>query len=119
LDGWKAGLAGEHLRQMGEGEQGAAEYPLAVPACELLAVSCEGDGEAAQFRCAVLDLGDGDGLADHEQAVYRVGGDRVHYPEVPVCEWALHDLEAVRDPVDALQDRGLIASDGQVRAKWS
>src|SRR5262245_36064939 len=39
----------------------------------------------------------------------RVGGDRVHHPEVPAPERTLHDLEAMRDPVDALQDRRLVA----------
>src|SRR5712691_6345627 len=78
-------------------------------ACLLLAISREGEGEAAELRRAALDVGYGNRPADHEQAVDRAGGDRVHDPELPVEEGALHELEPVRDPVDALEDRGLVA----------
>ena len=53
----------------------------------------------------------------YERAVQCACGDGVGEAEPPAGIWALHDLEPVRDPVDAPHDRLLVVGDGWRRTR--
>lgn len=105
-------LVREDLGEVRKGKQRTVQH-LCAPADRLLLPAPEQrDFEAPQLRHAVLDAGHRGRLSDDEGAVNCVGSDRVHCRERPVRERALHDLEAVRDPVDAVKDLFFVARDG-------
>lgn len=108
-------LVGEQLGEVAEGDQRAAEHVRATADRSRLAVARQRDRERPQLGGAVLDVGDRDPRPDDERAVQCEGGDRVGGREPPAREGTLDDLESLRDPVDAGEQRPFVAG-GRWRA---
>jgi hypothetical protein len=66
-----------------------------------------GAGATGDQLAACAQVGDRSRRTDHQRAVQAEGGCGVGGLELPVGEVALDDLDAVGDPVDAVQDLGL------------
>src|SRR5262249_34368800 len=79
----------------------------------LRTVSRQDDLEATELVGAILDLGNSHRRPDNERPVDCAGGDRVDGGEIPVGKWALHDLESLRNPIDALEDGVLVTRYGR------
>jgi hypothetical protein len=59
-------------------------------------------------------ISEGTSFADDQCPMQPIYGDRVSGLELPAREWALHELEAMRDPVDAIENRGFVTSHSAV-----
>ena len=99
----------EHAGEVREREERRVEDVRARPLGVRHAVLQQREPELPQLAGAIGDVRDRHRRPDHQRPVQPVGGDRVRQPELPVAERALHDLEPVRDPVDAREDRRLVA----------
>ncbi len=83
----------------------AAEHVGRVPVPDNPVLSEEVDGEGGERVDPFAGpVGDGMPLAEEIRAMEAVGRNRVGGGEPPVREDGLHDLEAVRNPVDAVDE---------------
>ena len=115
--GGLTGSSPEQFDQMAQRQKWAVEHVGGVPAVGQGAVALEVDLEDRQLaqpvRRARLERMT---RTDQQRAVQGVAGHRVGGREFPVRERRLHDLETMRDPVDATGKRRFVHA-GRRRAR--